>query len=89
MTTQRGEALRELRTALRYDDKNAIEKSLQKFYSLGGKNQGLKTSLRNMYPLHSLNKHEQQMFLEWLSPEDRKFLNRANKYYETILNRLY
>ena len=29
------------------------------------------------------------MFLEWLSPEDRKFLNRANKYYETILNRLY
>lgn len=41
-----------------------------------------------MYPLHSLNKREQDMFLEWLSPEDRKFLNRVNKYYETILNRL-
>ena len=88
MTTPRGEALRDLRTALRYDNKDAIKRSLEQYYSLNGKNQGLKTSLRNMYPLHSLNKNEQQMFLEWLSPEDRKFLNRANKYYETILNRL-
>lgn len=88
MTTPRGEALRDLRTALRYDDKDAIKRSLEQYYSLNGKNQGLRTSLRNMYPLHSLNKREQQMFLEWLSPEDRKFLNRANKYYETILNRL-
>ena len=88
MTTQRGEALRELRTALRYNDKDAIRRNIEKYHSLGGKNQGLKTSLRNMNPLHSLNTREQQMFLKWLSPEDKKFLDSANKYYQEIISRL-
>ena len=60
MTTQRGEVLRELRSVLNLKDmdtkerKAAIERIFDKYFSpeLGGKNQGLKTSLNNMNPLH-------------------------------------
>ena len=82
--TQRSEALRNLKTALRLDDKQAVQRYLQDYYSLGGSRQGLKTSMRNMNPLHGLSKKEQAQFLKWISPEDRIYLDRADKYFRKL-----
>ena len=82
--TQRGQALRRLKAALRLEDDDAVKSSLEEYYSLGGNQQGLKASMRNMNPLHGLNKNEQERFLKWLSSEDRKYFDRADKFFHRI-----
>ena len=87
-TTRRGEALRKLKTAIRFDDWAAAQRHLQEYYSLNGDVKGLRTSIRNMNPLHGLNKNDQIGFIQWLSPEDKKYLDRANQYFETMAAKL-
>ena len=87
-TTQRGEALRKVKTALRFNDTAAVQRHLREYYRLGGDSKSLRTSIRNMNPLHGLNKNDQYRFIQWLSPEDRKYLNRANQYFEKMAAKL-
>ena len=86
-STQRGETLRRLKTALRLDDKDAVQRYLREYYGLAGTRQGLKTSLRSMNPLSGLSKAEQKQFLRWISPDDRKYLNRANSYFHKLADK--
>lgn len=86
-STQRSDTLHKLKTALRLDDKQATQRLLREYYGLGGSRQGLKTSMRAMNPLSSLSKNEQKLFLRWLSPEDRKYLERANRYFHKIADK--
>lgn len=87
--TKRSLALQNLKKALRFNDKKAVERSLNEYYSLGGNNKGIKTSMRNMNPLYSLSRVEQQQFLTWISDDDKKYLERANAYFQNIIHRLY
>ena len=86
-TTRRGEVLRKLKTSLRLGDSERVQRYLKEYYSLGGDNKGLKSSMRNMNPLTGLNKKEQEQFLRWLSQDDRKYLNRANKYFHQLADK--
>jgi len=86
-TNKRSQALRDFKIALRFNDKNAAVRSLQQYYSLDGTDKGLKTSMRNMHPLHSLNDKNKQRFLLWISQEDRAFIQRAEAYYDKQLKR--
>ena len=85
--TKRGQALRKLKAALRLDDEDAVKRSLEEYYKLGGDAKGLKASMRNMNPLHGLNKQEQQQFLKWLSAEDRKYYDRAERFFHAMADR--
>ena len=82
--TRRGEALRKLKTALRFNDKANVKRYLKKYYELGGTRKGLKTSLDRMGPLAGLSKEEQKQFLRWLPKEERKYLTKANQYYREL-----
>ena len=82
--TERGNALQKFKAALRLDDMDAAKRYLEQYYRLGGKTQGFKTSMRNMYPLHSLSKNDQRRFLRWISDDDRKYVERADKYFRSI-----
>lgn len=86
-STRRGEVLRKLKTALRLGDNAAVQRYLREYYSLDGTRQGLKSSMRNLNPLHSLNKKEQAQFLHWISLDERKYLNRANKFFHSMADR--
>ena len=86
-STRRGEVLRKLKTSLRLGDRERVQRYLREYYRLGGDSKGLKTSMRNMNPLHGLNKKEQEQFLRWLSQDDRKYFSRANKYFHQLADR--
>lgn len=81
-STKRSNALRNFKTALRFKDNETARRSLNEYFQLGGKRQSLNTSIRNMHPLHSLNAKNKAKFLDWLSDEDKKFLESAEKYYQ-------
>ena len=87
-TTQRGEVLRNIKSALRLHDKSAAERYILDYAHLGGTGQGLKNSLQNMHPLHSLSARDKKRFFMWLSDDDKKFFNRAEKYYKDLQDRL-
>lgn len=79
--SKKGFALQKLRYALNSNDKDAIIRALNEYYSLGGDNKGLNTSLRNLDPLSGLSEPNRDAFEKWLSKEDKKFLERAEKFY--------
>ena len=83
-TSKRGNALRRLKTSLRFNDEANIKRSLQQYYEAGGTKQGLKASLKSLDPLHGLSKAEQKQFMAWLTAEDRKFLARAYEWYRDM-----
>ena len=87
-TTKRGKILRDIKTALRYKDKDAIKRYLQEYAQIGGKAQNLKNSIKAMEPLHVLSAREKREFLEWLSDDDKKYLKKAMKYYRDLLKGL-
>ncbi len=82
--TPRGNILQNLRTAIRLGNKEDVQKYLAEYYKLGGNKKSLKASMRNMNPLHGLNKAEQAEFLKWISADDRKYLNRANSFFHKM-----
>ena len=77
--------LSKLKEALRYHDKDGVIYYLNEYYKTGGKKQGLSASLRTLNPLHSIVKDKQEDFKKWLSADDRKFLERAEAYYDSLM----
>ncbi|MBR2208010.1 MAG: hypothetical protein IJ859_04290, partial [Synergistaceae bacterium] len=84
-TTKRGQVLRNIKTALRYNDKAAMKRYLREYAQLGGTSKDLKKSIEAMMPLHGLNTKERQQFMKWLSEDDKKYLKKAMKYYQDLL----
>ena len=81
-SSKRGQVLQNLRAALRLGFNEDVVRYIKEYYELGGEAKGLKTSINNMTPLHSLNKKEQEHFLKWITSEDRKYLNIANQFFD-------
>ncbi len=85
MLTPKGQALYNIKLAIRYKDEEALLKSLEEYVALGGNNQGFKESIKAMEPLHGLKPKEQKAFIESLSVEDLERLEKAEIFYEKTL----
>ena len=84
--TPKSNALYNLKLAIRYQDKDAFEKYLVEYATLGGTAKGLNTSLKNMDPLFGMNKEEQVYFVtQWLDNEGRERLKLADQYYKSVI----
>ncbi|MBQ3376637.1 MAG: hypothetical protein IJG62_00035, partial [Synergistaceae bacterium] len=79
--TRRGQALRKFKTAVRYKDRANQRRYLRQYYNLGGNRKTLKQSIKSMGPLTGLSKDEKRQFMRSLTPEDRKYLRRAWRYF--------
>jgi len=83
-------ALYNLKLALRYDDKKAVQKYMAEYYAAGGTYQGMNTSLKSMHPLSGLSKEDESRFIEWLykDPDGKERLERAIDHYYDLLGRM-
>jgi hypothetical protein len=80
----RSNALYNLKLAMRYGDKKATDKYLQKYVELGGNAKGFDRSMKSLDPLYGLGKNE-KAFVESLNPEQKKQLKMAQEFYEEIV----
>lgn len=85
--TQRGRILQKIKTALRYNDNKALQQFLREYTQADGTKKGLQQSMKAMHPLHSLSKKEREQFLRWISPDDRKYLRKAERYFRQLTAR--
>jgi hypothetical protein len=83
-------ALYNLKLAMRYDDKKAVQKYMAEYYAAGGTYQGMNTSLKSMHPLSGLSKEDEWRFIEWLykDPDGEERLERAIDHYYDLLGRM-
>lgn len=82
--TTASDALRNMKLALRYEDRNAFARYLEMYVAStpNPSADALIRSIRNMHPLAGLNKDEQAQFVAQLDPEGKELLRRATRYYE-------
>jgi len=83
-------ALYNLKLALRYNDKKAVQKYMAEYYAAGGTYEGMNTSLKSMHPLSGLSKEDESRFIEWLykDPDGKERLERAIDHYYDLLGRM-
>ncbi len=85
--TPRGNALYELRRALTYGDRRAVEKYMTEYEQLGGTAEGMTRSLLNLDPLSALTVPEQIVFRETLDSKGKRDLDRAYRHYIRLFQR--
>jgi hypothetical protein len=80
-----GNALYNMKSALRFGDQASAKRWLTAYQLRGGTAKGLETSLRNMHPLAGLTKEEAVGFVQQLTPDEQRTLVRALHYYQALL----
>ena len=85
-TSPKSNALYYLKTALKYGDKAAVKKYMQKYIELGGTEKGYKTSMKSLDPLYGLNTNEKTEFMRTLTPQEKETFKRAKKFYDETLD---
>lgn len=88
LITPASNALYNFKLALKYKDKDAADKYLQEYVTVGGNVKGVATSLRNMHPLSGIPEEHLSKFASTLSQRDAEDLKRAIAFYITTLNPL-
>ncbi len=83
--TPRGNALYNIKLALRYEDKEALDKYMLEYISLGGKKGDMNKSLERMAPLSGMSIDEKNKFKRSLNPEQRTRLVLAERFYRDTL----
>jgi hypothetical protein len=81
----RTDALRNYKAAIHWKDERSANRYLQEYIALGGTQAGLNRSLETMDPLYGLNREERLGFMATLRGEERRRVERAYEYYETVL----
>ena len=84
-TSKRSDTLRNLKAALRKNDKEAAKRFISEYLGLNGNVRNLKAAIKRMHPLYGLSRKERNMFEDTLSPQEKTNLDNAIKYYETLL----
>ena len=78
-----------MRKAIKYKDKEAALKYLDKYFESGGTAKGLEQSIRMMDPMYGFNGKETKAkgneFISTLTPEEKDKLETAISYYENDL----
>jgi len=86
VNTAKSMALYNMKTALRYEDRQAAEKYFAEYLNLGGTGKGLKRSILSMHPKSGLKKDELPIFLEeYLTPEERKKWDMAVNFFDEVI----
>ncbi|MBQ9564617.1 MAG: strawberry notch family protein [Synergistaceae bacterium] len=88
-TTKRGYALGQAKTAMRYGDFKKAQRWIDRYYELDGTLQGFKTSVNALDPLAGLSKADRADFEDWLTEQDKKYLEMAEEYYDEMSDALY
>ncbi|MCR4293616.1 MAG: hypothetical protein NUV76_12155 [Candidatus Kuenenia sp.] len=83
--TPRGDALYNLKLAVRYKDTKAAKDYMMKYFSLGGTVDGIGKSFENLSPLAGLTNIEQKAFIKLLNEDDSKNLIKAFIFYDRVL----
>jgi hypothetical protein len=81
-TSDRGEALRDYRLALRYGDQKAAQAALARYESLGGTKGSLSTSIKRAHPLGPIAKKDRAAFLASLTDDQLDTFQRAERYWQ-------
>jgi hypothetical protein len=83
--TPTGNALYNMKMALRYEDFDTAREYLDAYHALGGTNTGLRKSLSSMHPLSSVPVKYRTEFVEnYLDSDGRADLVRALQYYQEL-----
>lgn len=83
--TPKGNALYNLKLAIRYEDLEATNKYMYEYFTLGGTAKGIEESLNRMNPLSGLSKRDRNLFEQSLSSEQVKRLKKAMEFYHGTL----
>jgi hypothetical protein len=79
-------ALRNFKRALRYGQKDVAAHALMVYKNREGTKRGIQQSLRMMNPNYGIPKDKREEFRQWMTPEDHEVWEKAELYYETVLN---
>lgn len=85
MENEKGNALRNVKLALRYEDKEAARRYLVEYFTLGGTAEGLERSLQSLDPLYGLSVDDKIAFITQLDAEGKRDLAKAMEYYYRVL----
>jgi hypothetical protein len=83
--TPKANALYNIKLSLRYEDREALDKYMLEYISLGGKKSDIKESLKRMDPLSGLSGKDKHKFKQSLDEDQRKRLDQATKFYKETL----
>lgn len=83
--TPKGDALYNMKLALRYGDNDAFAKYAGEYLQLGGTREGMTDSLKRMEPLGGMNSKEKAAFVASLKPDDQEKVARAYKFFQHTL----
>ena len=86
--SKRSMALWNFKKAQRYGDKSAMQKYLQQYQDFGGTKKSFDTSMNSLVPMGGLSKDNQKRFYDWLSEQDKRYLDKAYKYYKDTMKML-
>lgn len=81
----RGDALYNMKLALRYQDTEAVKNYYIKYIRLGGTPKTLQQGLDRLDPLNGLNNKEKAHFISRLTPEEIQHLIRAYKFWQVTM----
>ena len=81
----RGDALYNMKLALRYQDTEAVKNYFIKYVRLGGTPKTLQQGLDRLDPLNGLNNKEKAHFMSRLTPEETQHLIRAYKFWQVTM----
>lgn len=83
-TSERSKVYGAYKQALRFGDKDAQERAIEKMNELGVRAKDLEQSLRAADPLFGLSKENKEKFMEWINGFQKAEVGRAMKYYEEV-----
>jgi len=84
--TPKGNALYNVKQAMRYGDENAAKKYITEYLQKGGTVEGMEKSLQSMNPVIGLSTDEQNEFLEYIGADKIDKLIYSLIYYSHILS---
>jgi hypothetical protein len=80
--TPRSKALHDWRLALKFGDRDAERKALDRMDELGIDFEARRSSVRNAHPLGSISIKDRAAYLDTLSADERRQLDEAIDWYE-------
>ena len=84
ISSPKSTAIYNYKTAIRYKDKEAVNKYLQEYANLGGTKQGFTQSIKTLHPLFGLNLEERKQFEMSLNEDDKNRVKKAIEFYGQI-----
>lgn len=83
-STPKSRAIRKLRLAKRYEDKEAAAKAMDELREIGVRPYEVTAAIRRMRPLSGLSVRDRNAFMQTLDAKEMQLLNEANEYYRRV-----